>query len=173
MRPLLGVSRAEIEEYARRSDLAWREDSSNGNLRYARNRLRHRWLPGLARDFNPQLLRAIANLAEAHRRDAEWMDALVSAEAAHRFTRVGEEMQIARGGWSELPEALVRRLARRALLELGGGRDVSRTHLERFVDFLRGARPGTAIELPGGLRLACDGEGFRLRAGRVEAQTAC
>jgi tRNA(Ile)-lysidine synthase len=173
VRPLLFVSRAEIHAYALRHRLAWREDTSNRDGKYARNRLRNDWLPGLAADFNPQLLRAIGNLAEAQRRDAEWIDELVSREADLRFCRRADSLGIARGGWGDLPEALARRLARRALLELGGGRDVSRSHLERFVAFLRSGRSGSVLELPGGLRLHCDSAEFRLEAVRVKAPSPC
>ncbi|MCZ6465332.1 MAG: tRNA lysidine(34) synthetase TilS, partial [Proteobacteria bacterium] len=84
VRPLLRVSRQEIVEFARERGLRWREDPGNRSSRYARSRLRQRWLPGLAREFNPQLLRAIANLAEAQRGDSEWIEALVEEEAERR-----------------------------------------------------------------------------------------
>ena len=90
------------------------------------------------------------------------------------FTVVDADgIDIARGEWETFPPALARRLARRALVLLGGSRDVSRTHLERFVSFLRQARSGTELELPDDLRLACRREGFRLRRNRVESETSC
>jgi hypothetical protein len=45
---------------------------------------------------------------------------------------------------------------------MGAGRDVTRAHVERIACFWRAARPGTSIELPGGLRLARDARGFSL-----------
>ena len=62
----------------------------------------------------------------------------------------------------DVPDALARRLARAALHRVGGGRDVSRVHLDRMVAFLRASRPRTGIELPGGLELEHDARGFRL-----------
>ncbi len=62
LRPLLGVWRAEIEEYARSHRLKHREDASNASPEHTRNRLRHTILPGLSRDFGrdvrPSLWRA-------------------------------------------------------------------------------------------------------------------
>ena len=78
LRPLLGVSRAEIEAFARAHAIAWREDASNQADGYTRNRLRHHWLPGLAGEFNPRLLRSLGELAEALRRDAEWIEGEVA-----------------------------------------------------------------------------------------------
>ena len=73
VRPLLRIARAEIERYAAEQRLSWREDASNQRRDYTRNRLRLDWLPGLAAAFNPRLLRAIGDLAEALRTDAEWI----------------------------------------------------------------------------------------------------
>jgi tRNA(Ile)-lysidine synthase len=159
------VSRASVLTYAQTHDLAWREDPSNANDHYARARLRHAWLPGLARDFNPRLLRAIGDLAEAQRRESEWTAVLVESEASRRFAwHEAGHLCIEAKGWDpdSTPDALARRLARLALHRLGAGRDVTRAHLDRIVRFLRSARPGRSIELPLGLRLARDARGFRL-----------
>ncbi|MDH3213020.1 MAG: tRNA lysidine(34) synthetase TilS [Myxococcales bacterium] len=162
VRPLLRVSRVEIERFACERRLRWREDSSNERVEYARNRLRRHWLPGLARDFNPRLLRAIGSLAEAQREDSEWIATRVEREADSRFAMDGRWLHIDAKDWSEMPEALARRLARWALVRCGEGRAVSRVHLERVLAFLRSGRPGTRIELPGGLRLERAGDGFCL-----------
>jgi len=162
VRPLLGTTRAEIEHYAHQRRLNWREDPSNADPAYARSRLRAAWIPRLGEAFNPAWLRAVGNLAEAQRRDTEWIESLVEQEAARLF--LAEEpsggIRIAAEGWRERPEALARRLARRAWRQLGGSRDVSRKHLLRVVDFLRRAHAGTAIELPGGILLRRDQESF-------------
>jgi tRNA(Ile)-lysidine synthase len=162
VRPMLHVSRQEIESYAATRGFLWREDRSNSSSAYARNRLRLHWLPGLAKDFNDQLLRAIGNLAEAQRRDSEWIATLVEREAAVRFIPESGWLRMAPEGWDVLPEALARRLARWGLRRCGGERDTSRVHLERMLDFLRSGRGGTRIELPGGIRLERDPAGFRL-----------
>ena len=64
-------------------------------------------LPGLAGDFNPQLLRAIGRAAEAHRRDAEWIADVVEQTLETRVARAGGDvLELRREGWSELPDAL-------------------------------------------------------------------
>jgi tRNA(Ile)-lysidine synthase len=162
VRPMLRITRQEIESYASVRGIDWREDRSNASTVYARNRLRLNWLPGLAKDFNDQLLRAIGNLAEAQRRDTEWIAALVEREAAERFIPESGRLRVMSEGWDVLPEALARRLARWGLRRCGGERDTTRVHLERMLDFLRTARSGTRIELPGGIRLERDRTGFWL-----------
>ncbi len=68
LRPLLTVSRREIEEYARRRGLRWSEDPSNASSRHSlRNWLRHEWLPQLERrspGARMNMARSLENLAE-------------------------------------------------------------------------------------------------------------
>jgi tRNA(Ile)-lysidine synthase len=181
LRPLLSLPRDEIESFARKRCLSWREDASNQDDGYARNRLRRHWIPGLTRDFNPRLLRAVGDLAEAQRKETEWIASLVEQEAARRIRCDGEWLRIDASGWAALPEALARRLTRWLLHRCGRGRDVTRTHLARMQRFLTSGRSGSHIELPGGLRLERTREGFRLgpiadpgsRQAGVRRETAC
>lgn len=67
IRPLLGCSRAEIEEYLRRRGLEWVDDSSNATDDYLRNRVRHHLLPALENvdpDALDGMLRSMAFMAE-------------------------------------------------------------------------------------------------------------
>ncbi|MFD1096459.1 tRNA lysidine(34) synthetase TilS [Salegentibacter chungangensis] len=59
IRPLLEFTRKEIEEYAKRENIDWREDSSNASTKYMRNKIRHDIVPALE-DLNPQLLQSFA-----------------------------------------------------------------------------------------------------------------
>ena len=74
VRPLLEIDRSEIEAWLRERDIAWREDQTNQDRTYARNRLRHEILPLLREDFNPQLDAALANLATLARDEEAYWD---------------------------------------------------------------------------------------------------
>lgn len=54
-RPLLAFSRAQILEYAQQEKIQWREDSSNGNTKYLRNKVRHEIVP-LLKELHPTFL---------------------------------------------------------------------------------------------------------------------
>jgi tRNA(Ile)-lysidine synthase len=171
VRPLLAVSRAEIERFASARGLLFREDASNRDPAYARARLRRDWLHGLGEAFNPQWLRAIGDLAEAQRKESEWIEQRVAQEAEARLRRDGEGWTLASAGFEALPVALARRLLRRLLVEAGAGRDLSRRHLERTLRFAFGGRSGARLELPGGLVLT-RGRGY-LRLVRRPLQHGC
>ena len=63
VRPLLEVSRAELEAYAREHQLKWIEDPSNADPRFSRNFLRHRVFPTLKERW-PQAVSSLARAAE-------------------------------------------------------------------------------------------------------------
>jgi len=62
LRPLLTFSRSEIIEFLKSLPQQFREDASNRELRFTRNRIRAKLLPELARDYNPQVRSALLRL---------------------------------------------------------------------------------------------------------------
>jgi tRNA(Ile)-lysidine synthase len=72
VRPLLGVRRGELVGYLESVGHGWREDSTNADEAFTRNRVRHHLLP-ILREYNPAIDRALANLADLARVDeARW-----------------------------------------------------------------------------------------------------
>lgn len=63
VRPLLAVTRADVLEHLAAAGQPYREDASNADTRFTRNRIRHELLP-LLRTFNPDVVTALAHLAE-------------------------------------------------------------------------------------------------------------
>jgi tRNA(Ile)-lysidine synthase len=77
IRPLLGVRRLEIEASLSRIGQSWREDLTNADTVYTRNRLRHELLPALAA-YNPRIYGHLADLATlAREEEAYWQGELV------------------------------------------------------------------------------------------------
>ena len=58
VRPLLSISRLEIEKYLRERDLVFKEDSSNASMKYLRNKIRHELMPLLA-EMNPSIQQTV------------------------------------------------------------------------------------------------------------------
>ena len=64
IRPLLQLDRAEIEAYLKEQGLSWREDSTNGEDAYARNRIRHHILPYAEREICSRAVAHMGDLAD-------------------------------------------------------------------------------------------------------------
>jgi tRNA(Ile)-lysidine synthase len=173
VRPLLDVSRAAIERYARERGLPWREDASNRDPRTARGRLRTSGLAAIAEAMNPAWLRAVGQLAEAQRKESAWIDEQVEREAQRWLQLEDGAATLSRAGFAALPEPIARRLLRHALRSLGGAREVSRAQLERSARFVRAARPGSRLDLPRGLAWRAGREVCRLERARSEPTSRC
>jgi tRNA(Ile)-lysidine synthase len=71
VRPLLQVTRAEIVAYLEGRGQLWREDSTNQELTFTRNRIRHALLPQL-REFQPRIREHLSRMAAVARDEEAW-----------------------------------------------------------------------------------------------------
>ncbi|HEY6937412.1 MAG TPA: tRNA lysidine(34) synthetase TilS [Terriglobales bacterium] len=78
IRPLLQVRRSELVAYLHALGQPWREDASNFDLRFARNRVRHKVLPQLEKELNPRIRELLAETAEIARAEERYWDDMVS-----------------------------------------------------------------------------------------------
>ena len=62
-RPFLNVTRTELLEYARKNKLTWCEDESNADVKFARNKIRHEFLPNLESEC-PGAIKQLCRIAE-------------------------------------------------------------------------------------------------------------
>jgi tRNA(Ile)-lysidine synthase len=152
VRPLLGFTREQTTAYCEERGLAWRDDPSNAEVGYARNRVRH----GLARalaEVHPAAARNVLRTAELLRDEAEVLDTLVDAElgGANGGGRGTIELDRLAG----LPRPL-RRLVVQRLADDAAGRPVpgAANHADE-VAALR--RTGVArLDLGGGVRAVAE-----------------
>ncbi|HEY1855499.1 MAG TPA: tRNA lysidine(34) synthetase TilS [Solirubrobacterales bacterium] len=150
-RPLLGTSRAETTAYCEERDLAWREDSTNQDSAFARNRIRHGLLPELER-VHPAAAANVLRTAELLRAEAELLDAAVDEALA---VEPGGRNTIELERLAALHPAL-RRLVVQRLADAAAGRPVAGAarHAEE-VAALR--RTGVAmLDLGGGVRAVAE-----------------
>jgi tRNA(Ile)-lysidine synthase len=78
IRPLLAFRRRELEQYLRTIKQPWRDDSTNADDKFTRNRVRQLVLPLLEREFNPAVAENLAELAEIARGEEDYWENEVS-----------------------------------------------------------------------------------------------
>jgi tRNA(Ile)-lysidine synthase len=142
VRPLLEVHRAELQEFLRARGQEWREDSSNLDPSFLRNRVRLAVLPVLKESFGELAAENLADLAEIARAEEEqW-------ECGHPEVRAAEgDLKVA--SLLDLPLAARRRLVRNWLEANAGSRSVSFRVIADVLGLAAGAA-GRTLELPGG-----------------------
>jgi tRNA(Ile)-lysidine synthase len=148
VRPLLEIDRSEIETWLRERNILWREDQTNQDRTYARNRLRHEILPLLRQGFNPQLDVALANLATLARdEEAYWESELLAGQSPIPNP---QPQVIAVTELANLAPALARRRVRQAVaLALGNHRSIDFAHVERVLEMARSEDGHDRFQAPG------------------------
>lgn len=146
-RPLLGFTREETTAYCGERELRWRDDPTNEEIGYARNRVRHQLIPALA-GIHPAAARNVLRTAELLRDEAEILDALVDAELGGDN---GSRGTISLDRLAELPGAL-RRLVVQRLADRAAGRPVpgAANHADEVAALRRTGR--AMLDLGGGVR---------------------
>jgi tRNA(Ile)-lysidine synthase len=146
-RPLLGTLRAEVTSYLEEHGLGWREDATNAEEGYARNRVRHGLVPELEA-IHPAAVANVLRTAALLRDEAEVLDALVAAELDGSGAAPRGKIEHAR--FASLAPAL-RRLVLQRLADAAAGRPVPGA--ARFADQVAGlSRGGSRLDLGDGVR---------------------
>jgi len=150
VRPLLGVTRAQTASHCTARGLAWREDASNDDPAYARNRARAGLLPAL-RELHPAAEANVVRTAQLLREEAAVLDEVVETALAGRD-------RIAIDHLAALPPALARLVVRR-LAEDAAGRLCARA-AGRLPDIL--ALGDGSLDLGDGARAVVAGGVLRI-----------
>ena len=98
LRPLLGVWRSEIDSYVSQRHLGFREDATNAVLHSSRNKIRHRILPDIEKQFSRDVRKTIWRAAQIWSEEEIVLDSLVSTEtvsAAHLPVAALRKMPVA------------------------------------------------------------------------------
>lgn len=152
VRPLLGIERDRLRAYLDRRGLEHREDPSNRDLRFDRNRVRRLVLPVLREALNPQAARHLVKAAQRFREDASHLDELadVAFEKAVRRSSEGR-LELEAAVLANSPPPIANRIARRAILRAGAdARRVATRHIDGLIGLASGAG-GRELHLPGRL----------------------
>ncbi len=139
IRPLLCLTRADVEAYLAENGLPHREDSSNAEDGCDRNRLRHRVLPEL-RAIWPAVSRTVSSSAELLRADEEYLAGL-ARDHLEAHLRDGA---LSVSALAPLPDPVAGRV-----LRLWWPRPLTAEHVSSALALVRGTNPSARLSLPG------------------------
>jgi tRNA(Ile)-lysidine synthase len=153
IRPLVRVQRRQILAYLRTHGLAFREDPSNQQRRYTRNRIRLDLLPHLQQRYNPRVVQALCTTAQLLAADEAALEALARERFhAARLPTTSDHVQLKLSALTSLSPALQRRVIREALSEtMGSLHGVTHRHIAAVLTLLRTAAGTKWLALPHGV----------------------
>ncbi|MEA4816065.1 MAG: tRNA lysidine(34) synthetase TilS [Lachnospiraceae bacterium] len=152
IRPLIRCSRAEIEAYLKEIGQAYRDDATNFDDVYTRNKIRLKVLPLFSNEINERALENIAKTAELLRCDEEYLNSLaLSAFESAAVNKNSGEITLSLNVLKELEDAVLFRVLRLAFEAFAGtAKDFELRHLKALKELiLKGT--GKSVSLPWGI----------------------
>lgn len=154
-RPLLDIDRAGIEAYAAEMGIPWREDKSNAEDIYTRNRVRHELLP-LMKQFNPGVVGTLNTTSAIMRELAVYIDEAVEGALAHAAEiKPGESVQFHVRHLRHLQPAMRGEVVQQGFARAFDSQPLPYAAVTRALALLDGAT-GARAELLGGISAVRD-----------------
>jgi len=139
VRPLLHLPKDRLRAYAQEHELAWHEDSTNADLKYRRNYIRHRIIPRMKHDKPKEY----AKLVQLIKRQVE-LNRAIDEQLTHLLHLQPEAGALDRHGFIMLPHDMSKEVVAH-WLRLNGRGQFQRRQLEQLVRGLKTARPGSKL----------------------------
>ena len=148
-RPMIEVTRQQVTEYLKAARHKWREDSSNQDRKFVRNRIRHELLPRLSEDWNPNLPGALAQIAEWAQGEENYWEGVLPPLAERYLECKSDGVYFQAAAMAALPVAVSRRLLRVAVERARGSlTDISFEHIEALRGLAAGRRGSGRSHIP-------------------------
>jgi tRNA(Ile)-lysidine synthase len=150
IRPLLHTSRAEVRAWADAHGILWREDSSNSNDGFARNLLRNKLMPEIAREFNPNLEGILTGTGEIAATEEDYWKGKIEPlyRGAAKKTELGIVLPV--NTVISNHRAVQRRLIRYGIAELRGDlRSIDLQHIEAILAICHSKHGHDRVIVPG------------------------
>jgi len=164
VRPLRDVNRKSIERFLAYGHLAWREDATNSDLAFLRNRVRHEVLPFLEKRLNPGIRQALLRVSDILAEENKWLNVLAK-EILEQCRVSGRALNARR--LAGFPVAARRRVLRLWLEARGlDAEALSFDAIERLDNLAADRRGGRAATLAGGWLVRREADTLALSVGR-------
>jgi tRNA(Ile)-lysidine synthase len=152
IRPLLDITRDEIEAYCIENDLRPRLDSSNLKTHYLRNYLRLELMPLLQQRFNANLTQTLCRTARLVGDEHQFIAEQASCLSPDVIRQEDAYLELDCRRLNSCHIALRREIFRQAIAKKRGSlKGITFLHVERLVELASNGIVGSVIELPGGL----------------------
>lgn len=121
LRPFYNVTRHEIQDFLESKSICWREDSSNRDMRFLRNKVRIKLIPLLQKEFNPAIVDTLARMAHIMRIEDQYLEFQAKLVFEQHVMRGSKDVLCFPAKvFHSVDPALSQRLLRLAYIEISG-----------------------------------------------------
>ncbi len=156
VRPLLLARREEIVEFLKKEGWKYRVDESNFDTRFFRNKIRHRLIPYLKNNYDPNIVSSLSRLASILQKEDSLLQEISKKKAGLAEVLAEGQNQLDLDYLHTLPKALQRRVVREYFSKIRGDlRGISFKDIDSVIDLKRGKEfhleKGLVLKNEGGL----------------------
>lgn len=152
IRPILDISRDDIEKYCEENKLEPKIDNTNLETIYSRNKIRLEIIPYMEREFNENIIETIVRMSENIKVDSDYIDKQADRSYEISTKRYSDGVYIFTKYMTELHDAIKKRIVIRAIREvLGDAKLIDKKHIDDVLELLPTEKKSKKINLPRGL----------------------
>lgn len=172
IRPILCLTRSEIEDYVSRENLNPRIDESNLEDIYSRNKIRLKAIPFIEENFNKDIISTLNRLAYTCSKDVELIENIINEKYPKYCKRFSSEIVISKEAFNEM-EAIVTRVIKRALVEISS--TCNNFELKHIYDIIaiQKSNTGKRINITNGVLAVNEYGDIRLKLKSSIAENTC
>jgi tRNA(Ile)-lysidine synthase len=154
IRPLINTPRTDIEEYCRMHNILPRIDSTNLKPIYARNKVRLELIPYIKKNYNSNIEYVLSSMTELLKEDNDFLNTYVKDLYEDIKIKAKGKVSLDIEKLKGLHTAVKKRIIRKAVEEIKGNLvGIERLHIELILSIIDRGLTGSAVELPGGIRV--------------------
>jgi tRNA(Ile)-lysidine synthase len=156
VRPFLEFYRKDLEIYLKENDLSFREDSSNLDKKYLRNRIRHELIPHLE-TYNPGIKKCLQEMSGIVRVEDSLLSQTTRDIFKQKLSKDNEKNIIWKTeDFQSYPIALRQRLVREIFSHITGDMQaITAHHVQQIINLFNSPKAGKALNIPRGVTVTC------------------
>ncbi|MBE6024408.1 MAG: tRNA lysidine(34) synthetase TilS [Cellulosilyticum sp.] len=157
IRPLLCLTREEIEAYCKEMNISYRDDESNFKTIYTRNKIRLECIPYIKEALNPSIVSVLARQGELYREEDEFLTIHAVELFEECYIKQGDKEALDLSKLMSMHPYMQKRIILMAIEKMIGRKDITSSHIESCIE-LCNLQVGKEVHLPYGLVVKKDYE---------------
>ena len=154
IRPILDISRAEIETYLKEENIASKIDKTNLETIYNRNKIRLETIPHIEKNYNPNIVETLFRSSSNFKEDGDFLSSYSKDVFLKLSRKEASKLSLKRQEFDKEHNSIKSRIIRQAIEEIKGDLNgLSQKHIEDSLCFIEKGQTGRGIDLIDGIRL--------------------
>lgn len=155
IRPLIQISKNQTLDFLNLKNQPYVFDSSNTDMTYLRNKIRHELLPHLQSEYNPEIINSLNRLSKILRQEEDFWDTEIKLQFNKCLIKTEAScLSFSKTLLSNLHPALLNRVLRKAIKTIKKDlKRISLAHINDMIEFCFNSLSGNSLDLPGQIRV--------------------